>query len=158
MTIQVPYLPEEAIECDAERLLAEYAHARGVTLEPPIPIEEIVEKHLKLRIEFDDLHEVLGVPQVGPEPEIFGAIWVDKREICIHERLDPEEHPEIEGGIASRWPTKVAVTGGCTEPTSSPIPRRRRCSMGHQSLPSSADRARRRNGSSGKRIFMPRAF
>jgi hypothetical protein len=93
MTIQVPYLPDEIIERDAEALLAEYAHSRSVTLEPPIPVE----KHLKLRIEFDDLHKVLGVPQVGPEPEIFGAIWVDKREICLHECLDPEEHPEIEG-------------------------------------------------------------
>jgi len=36
-----------------------------VTLEPPIPIEDIIEKHLKLRIEFDDLHEVFGVPEVG---------------------------------------------------------------------------------------------
>ena len=158
MTIQVPYLPDEIIERDAEALLAEYARARGVTLEPPIPIEDLVEKHLKLRIEFDDLHKVLGVPQVGPEPEIFGAIWVDKREICLHECLDPEEHPERKGGIALRWATKAAVTGACIEPTSSPIPRRRRCSMGHRGPPSSADRVRRRSGSSGKRIFMPRAF
>jgi hypothetical protein len=54
MTIQVPYLSDEIIERDAETLLAEYAHARGVTLEPPIPIEDLVEKHLKLRIEFDE--------------------------------------------------------------------------------------------------------
>jgi hypothetical protein len=67
MTIQVPYLPDEIIERDAEALLAEYAHSRSVTLEPPIPIEDLVEKHLKLRIEFDDLHKVLGVPQVGPD-------------------------------------------------------------------------------------------
>ena len=31
----------------------------------PVPIEEIVEKHLKLRVEFDDLHRLLGVPMAG---------------------------------------------------------------------------------------------
>ena len=37
--------------------------ARGVTIEPPIPIEDIVEKHLKLGIEFDDTHRLFGVPR-----------------------------------------------------------------------------------------------
>ena len=46
MTKFVPYLADEIIEGDAALLLAEYAHARGVTIEPPIPIEDIVEKHL----------------------------------------------------------------------------------------------------------------
>jgi hypothetical protein len=56
MTRKVPFLAEEAIERDAEALLAEFSHARDVVIETPIPIEDIVEKHLKLRIEFDDLH------------------------------------------------------------------------------------------------------
>jgi len=51
----VPYLAEEAIEREAEALLAEFAHARDVVIEPPIPIEDIMEKHLKLGIEFDDM-------------------------------------------------------------------------------------------------------
>ena len=38
----IPYLSDEAIERDAAVLLAEYSHARGVTIEPPIPIEDIV--------------------------------------------------------------------------------------------------------------------
>ena len=47
MTRFTPYLSEEAIERDAAALLNEYANARGLTIEPPIPIEDIVEKHLK---------------------------------------------------------------------------------------------------------------
>ena len=43
-------MAEEAIERDAEALLAEFSHARDVVIETPIPIEDIVEKHLKLRI------------------------------------------------------------------------------------------------------------
>ena len=65
MTKFVPYLSEEAIERDAAALLAEYAQARGVTIERPIPIEDIVEKHLKLGIEFDDMHRLFGVPRSG---------------------------------------------------------------------------------------------
>lgn len=56
MTRKVPFLAEEAIERDAEALLAEFSHARDVVIELPIPIEDIVDKHLKLRIEFDDMH------------------------------------------------------------------------------------------------------
>ena len=47
----VPYLAEEAIERNAEALLTEFAHARDVVIEPPIPIEDIMEKYLKLGIE-----------------------------------------------------------------------------------------------------------
>jgi hypothetical protein len=108
VTIRVPYLSEETIERDAQTLVAEYAYARGVLLNPPIPIEDIIEKHLKLRLDFDDLHEVLGVPQVGPEPDIFGAIWVEKREICIDQSLDPEERPSSEG----RYRFTLAHEGG----------------------------------------------
>ena len=61
MTLQVPYLREDAIERDAEALLAEYTDARRVKIKVPIPIEDIIEKHLKLRVDFDDLHRLLKV-------------------------------------------------------------------------------------------------
>ena len=95
----IPYFSDEAIERDAAALLAEYAHARGVIVEPPIPIDDIVEKHLKLRVEFDDLHRLLGVPrgELGIEPDIFGATWLETGEIFIDESLDPEVRPSIEG-------------------------------------------------------------
>ena len=56
MTRKVPFLAEEAIERDAEALLAEFSPARDVVIELPIPIEDIVEKHLKLRIGQIDAH------------------------------------------------------------------------------------------------------
>ena len=46
MSRMVPYLSEAAIERDAMALLTEYARARGVSIVPPIPIEDFVEKHL----------------------------------------------------------------------------------------------------------------
>ena len=110
MTLQVPYLADEAIERDAEALLAQFAHARGMAIRAPIPIEDIIEKHLKLHIEFDDLHRRLGVPRggSGTEADIFGAIWFETGEIVIDESLDPEERPSIEG----RYRFTLAHEGG----------------------------------------------
>ena len=48
MSIPVPYLSDEVIERDAAALLAEYAQARGTAIIPSVPIENIVEKHLKI--------------------------------------------------------------------------------------------------------------
>lgn len=104
----VPYLSEEAIERDAAALLAEYGHARGVTLEAPIPVETIVEKHLKLRIEFDDMHARHNVPRpANGQTDILGAIYGDGS-IFIDEGLDPEENPSKE----SRYRFTLAHEGG----------------------------------------------
>ena len=110
MTLQVPYMSDGSIEREAESLLAEFAHARGVQIQPPIPIEDIVEKHLKLHVEFDDLHRRLGVPRggFGNEPDIFGAIWLEAGEIVLDESLDPDVRPRIEG----RYRFTLAHEGG----------------------------------------------
>ena len=111
MTLRVPFIADETIERDAEALLAQYAHATGLEVKAPIPIEDIIEKHLKLRVEFDDLHRLLGVPRggfLGSEPDIFGAIWLESGEIVIDESLDPEERPRVEG----RYRFTLAHEGG----------------------------------------------
>ena len=108
----VPYLAEEAIERDAEALLAEFAHARDVVIEPPIPIEDIMEKHLKLGIEFDDTHRLFGIPRTGIDPgqgpDILGAIFFDEKRVVVDESLDPEENPNKEG----RYRFTLAHEGG----------------------------------------------
>jgi Zn-dependent peptidase ImmA (M78 family) len=111
MAKKVPFLEEEQIERDAEALLAEYERARGVRIDPPVPIEDIVEKHLKLRVEFDDMRQIiLGVPGSAPgrEPDILGAIFFNERRIVIDESLDPEEYPTKEG----RYRFTLAHEGG----------------------------------------------
>jgi hypothetical protein len=110
MPKKVPYLQEEQIERDAAALLAEYAQARSVVIAPPIPIEDIVEKHLKLGIEFDDMHRLFKHPRsgLGLDPDILGAIWFDGRRIVIDESLDPEENPSKEG----RYRFTLAHEGG----------------------------------------------
>ena len=135
MTKFVPYLADEMIEGDAALLLAEYAHARGIVIAPPIPIENIVEKHLKLGIEFDDTHKLFGVPRSGLDPDILAAIFFDDRRIVIDESLDPEENPAKEGRYrftlahegGGHWrlhrhlfakdPTQAALFGGSAAPS-----------------------------------------
>ena len=104
----VPYLADEAIERDSVSLIEEFEHARGVTIEPPIPIEDILEKHLKLRVEFDDLHARHNVPRPeNGQTDILGAIYGDGS-IFIDESLDPEENPVREG----RYRFTLAHEGG----------------------------------------------
>jgi Zn-dependent peptidase ImmA (M78 family) len=95
MTKFVPFVPAEAIEKDAQALLAEYARARGVVIQPPIAIDDIVEKHLKIGLEFGDTHQLFGVPRsgFGFEPDILGAIYFEKKRIVIDESLDPDANP-----------------------------------------------------------------
>jgi IrrE N-terminal-like domain len=99
MTKFVSYVPDEVIEKDAEVLLADYARARGVAIEPPIPIDDIIEKYLKIGIEFDDMHRRFSVPRsgLGFGPDILGAIFFDQKRIVIDESLDPDANPAKEG-------------------------------------------------------------
>jgi hypothetical protein len=46
VAIKVPFLTEEQIERDAEALLTEYEQKRGRLTAPPVPVEDIVEKHI----------------------------------------------------------------------------------------------------------------
>src|SRR5688500_5216775 len=95
--MEVRYLSKDNIENQAARLLAEYNVAHGLRLVAPIPVEELLERHLKLTLDFDDLHTRLGVPRSGDEPEVLGALWADSREVFIDQSLDPFENPMIEG-------------------------------------------------------------
>ena len=106
----VPYLSDETIERDAAALLSEYGQKIGAAIVPPVPIEDIIEKHLKLGIEFDDTHRLFGVPRsgLGMEPDILGAMFFDEARIVIDTSLDPEENPAKEG----RYRFTLAHEGG----------------------------------------------
>lgn len=91
MTINVKYLSEQQIERDALGLLEAYFHELGLPIQIPIPADEILETHLGLTLDFDDLQTLLGVP------DVLGALWADKREVFIDQSLEPDENPEMEG-------------------------------------------------------------
>jgi hypothetical protein len=155
-TLRVPYVSDESIERDAEALLAQYAHAKELVVKAPIPIEEIIEKHLKLRVDFDDLHRLLGVPRgaVAIEPDIFGAIWLETGEIVIDESLDPEGTPVHRGPLQvhpcarGRW-----ALGDCTGIWCRQIAVKSRCSGTCDGRQLFAHRAKQRSGWSCRPTF-----
>lgn len=61
---RVPFLPDRQIEQEAEVLLAEYGQAHGAVTEPPVPVDEMIELHLGLSLEFHDLQKLFGVGDV----------------------------------------------------------------------------------------------
>jgi Zn-dependent peptidase ImmA (M78 family) len=83
----VPFLKEEAIEAQALSLLAECG--QGTAL--PVPIDDIVERHLKLAIEYRDLRADY------PEGDVLGCIWFNDKKIAIDLSLAPEDHPAMLG-------------------------------------------------------------
>lgn len=97
MNVAVPFLSENDIERAAASLLVDFGDLRnGGKIKPPVAVEKILEKHLKLTLDFDDLHERLGLPREGDEPEVLGALWAETGEVFIDQSLDPDEHPERE--------------------------------------------------------------
>ncbi|MDX2198004.1 MAG: ImmA/IrrE family metallo-endopeptidase [Phycisphaerae bacterium] len=87
----VRYLPAAEIERRAARLLADYQQQRGAADVLPVPIDEIVELHLQLRLEITNLSQRLAIPGV------LGALYRENRCIAIDASLDPNNHPAQEG-------------------------------------------------------------
>lgn len=97
MAIKVKYLTEDEIERDAKLLLAEYEDTAGEPIKLPVPVSDITTYHLALRLGFDDLHKILNRPMLNGQPDILGAIWVDKELVLIDRRLDPKSNPSMLG-------------------------------------------------------------
>lgn len=92
MTKVVPFLTREEIEDAAADLLHDYGAKYGVVSNPPVPADEILNTYLKIALDFDDLPKLLSV-----DADVFGATWIDKRQVIIDQRLDPTIHPEMVG-------------------------------------------------------------
>ena len=86
-----PFLPAQRIERAASDLLRAYAHQCGLTITPPIPVEEIVESYLDLDLRLDDLQSCSG------DRRRLGEISVRARQVTVDESLDPTVYPERDG-------------------------------------------------------------
>lgn len=94
----IPYLSKQTIERYTKNFLSEYAHKNSLQLKPPIPIDDIAEKHLKLIIEFDDIHDLCKRPRpIHRDADILGALLYEDRLILIDKSIDPEKKPSKEG-------------------------------------------------------------
>ena len=97
MAIKVKFLTEDEIEKDAKLLLAEYEDTMGEPIKLPVPVDDITTYHLALRLGFDDLHKTLNRPLLRSQPDILGAIWVEKELVLIDRHLDPKSNPSMLG-------------------------------------------------------------
>jgi len=91
MNMKIKYLSKPCIEAKAEALLADFGYKVRKIQSPPVPIDDILEGHLGLTLDFDNLEKRFGAAG------ILEATWIGTREVFVDESLDPEEHPQSEG-------------------------------------------------------------
>ena len=78
--MNVPWLSKETISRKATELIDGFQALAKYEVKPPIPVEDIIERYLGLRLIYDDLTRVFG-------REVLGAVYVEAKTICINERL-----------------------------------------------------------------------
>ena len=144
MTLQVPYLADEAIERDAEALLAQFAQARGMAISSTSNSTTCTVGS--------------GSRAVGPEPRRTSLARSGLREARSSSTKVsiPRNARRLRGAIDSPWRMKAAGTGDCTDRWF-----RQTAVRGHSlgmrgSQPSSVARAEPTSALSCRRIYMLR--
>ncbi|MCL4199577.1 MAG: ImmA/IrrE family metallo-endopeptidase [Phycisphaerales bacterium] len=87
---RVPYLTDRAIEDDAQALLEEWWD-QGNEVVVPVPLDDLVELHLGLTYEIEDLRARFG------QLDVLGAVWFSENIIRVDSSLDPSVHPSMLG-------------------------------------------------------------
>lgn len=79
--MKVPWISKEKIALKAMDLMEAFQAEAGYRVKPPIPVEDIIERSLGLRLLYEDLEKVFG------SNDVLGATYIESRVICINERL-----------------------------------------------------------------------
>lgn len=86
----VSWLSKARIDYEVRKLLSQWEFFTGKEVRPPIPVEAIAEMYLEFTLEYEDLEEMLGIP------DVLGATWAEEKRMVInHSLLDG-----VEGRIA----------------------------------------------------------
>ena len=89
--MKVIFLRKSEIENEALRLIHEYGQKFGAITGPPIPMDEIVDSHLNIRLDYKDLN-------VGKTRKIvLGSLNIETNSLVVDDSLDPELFPHKEG-------------------------------------------------------------
>lgn len=83
--MKVRFLRVEEIENAVAELLRNFCRKRNRALTTPVPVEDILEKHLQVKLEIKDLVKLLGVP------DVLGAAWFDLGIVRVDERIVDQE-------------------------------------------------------------------
>lgn len=81
----VRWVPKDEIAFLASGLLENYESCTGKRVDPPVPVEDIIERHLNISLEYDDLKAMLNLP------DVLGATWLTEKKIVIDESLLEED-------------------------------------------------------------------
>ena len=79
--MRVPWISKEEIALKAMDLMEAFQTMAGYRVKPPVPVEDIIERSLGLRLVYEDLGKVFG------SNDVLGATYVVSKVICINERL-----------------------------------------------------------------------
>lgn len=82
--MKVPYLADAKIDSAVHELLGKFSKAAGMPLKAPIPVDDIIEKHLGVTLEITDLRSKLGA-------DVLGAAYFDENVIRVDETLLEQE-------------------------------------------------------------------
>jgi hypothetical protein len=86
--MNVRWLPKETVAGSASEVLQGYARLVARPVQPPIPIEDIIERYMGLTLRFEDLSARLHMEGV------VGAIFIADRTVSIHEELLEDKRRE----------------------------------------------------------------
>src|SRR5262249_62045120 len=89
MSSRACFIPRKRIERAALQLLDDYRQRKLLAV--PVPVEDILERHLGLCLSFDDLTDLLGLD------DVLGATFLDTKEGKIDHSLNPDENAEMCG-------------------------------------------------------------
>ena len=78
---KVPWLTKKEVETRAEQLLSDYELFIERPIEPPVPVEHIIERYLRFSLEYDNLKQSLGLK------DILGATFLREKRIVIDEEV-----------------------------------------------------------------------
>jgi len=77
----VPWMPKKRIAAAAAGVIETYQSRHKQPVNPPVPIEDIIERALNLRLSYSDLKKKLDLD------DVLGATYVDRKLICVDESL-----------------------------------------------------------------------
>ncbi|MFO8088382.1 MAG: ImmA/IrrE family metallo-endopeptidase [Desulfatiglandaceae bacterium] len=79
--MKVPWMSKQSIARKADALIKDFERKAGYTVNPPVPVEEIIERALGLEIHYVNLEKIIG------SRDALGATYSESRRILINERL-----------------------------------------------------------------------
>lgn len=85
---RVPWIAKSTIEETASHVLMKSGERFGIKMQPPIPIEAMIEQVFDVHLLVDDLTERYS--KLGVGDDILGAILVPQRQILIHKGLQDD--------------------------------------------------------------------